>query len=58
MKKAEQIANELEIEVSKAAKNPLLKMVAAPLRLLVVWMNETNARLNELERGCDVEKSN
>ncbi|WP_187984771.1 hypothetical protein [Vibrio metschnikovii] len=57
MKKAEQIANELEIEVSKAVKNPLLKMVAAPLRLLVVWMKETNERLNELERGCDVEKS-
>ncbi|EOB4246542.1 hypothetical protein ACIL2N_002359 [Vibrio metschnikovii] len=58
MKKAEQIANELEIEVCKAAKNPLLKMVASPLRLLVVWMKETNERLNELERGCDVEKSN
>ncbi|WP_238129948.1 hypothetical protein [Vibrio cincinnatiensis] len=58
MNKTEAITNELELEVNKAAKNPLLKMVAAPLRLLLVWMKETNERLNALERGCNVEESN
>lgn len=57
MKRTEEITDELEQELIKASKNPLLKMVAAPLRLMLVWMKKTNDRLNDLERDRNVEES-
>ncbi|MDN2481121.1 hypothetical protein [Vibrio agarivorans] len=49
MNQSDVVTAEIEKEVQKASGNMMLKAFSAPLRLLVVWMKQTNARLLELE---------
>lgn len=49
MEKAQQITDELELEVKNASKNPFAGKLIAPLRLFLVWMKLTNQRLAEIE---------
>ena len=43
------ITSELESEIKKVSSNPFAKGFIAPLRLLLVWIKETNARLDAME---------
>ncbi|MGR5411620.1 hypothetical protein ACPV52_02660 [Vibrio astriarenae] len=49
MNQSDVVTAEIEKEVQKASGNMMLKAFSSPLRLLVVWMKQTNARLLELE---------
>ncbi|MCR9472272.1 hypothetical protein NB496_03270 [Vibrio alginolyticus] len=40
---------ELENEIKKASGNPFAKAFVTPLRLLLVWIKETNQRLDAME---------
>ncbi|QIA63327.1 hypothetical protein GT360_07255 [Vibrio astriarenae] len=49
MNQSDAITAEIEKEIQKASGHMMLKAFTAPLRLLVVWMKQTNERLLELE---------
>ncbi|MGR2767369.1 MULTISPECIES: hypothetical protein [Photobacterium] len=51
MDKLNQITEQLQGEVDKAARNPFASKVMTPLRLVLVWMNGVNEKLSELEQG-------
>lgn len=50
MEKQKQIAKELEQQINEAGKNPFAKGFIAPLRLLMVWIKNTNERLDSMEK--------
>ncbi|EHT4939545.1 hypothetical protein ABMX69_06825 [Vibrio vulnificus] len=50
MEKQNQITQELEQQINVVGKNPFAKGFVAPLRLLMVWIKNTNARLDAMEK--------
>ncbi len=50
MNKQALTTSEIENEINKITKSPFVKAFTAPLRLLVVWMRDTNERLDKLEQ--------